>query len=154
MRVVLQRVTRAIVRVGDETVGDCGPGFVAFVGVAETDSEAEARRLAAKTAELRVFNDSEGRFNLSVIDAGGEVLVISQFTLIADLRRGRRPSFNAAAQPEVAEPIVETFARHLEELGLRVGRGRFGAHMTVDIFNEGPVTIVLDSEELDRPRRR
>src|SRR5205085_41086 len=107
-----------------------------------------------KTAEMRVFNDSEGRFNLSLQDVGGEALVISQFTLIADVRRGRRPSFNGAADPEAAAPAVEAFAKHLEGLGIRVGRGRFGAHMDVEVHNDGPVTIVIDSADLDRPRRQ
>jgi len=153
MRVVLQRVIRAAVRVGGETVDSCGPGLVAFVGVAEGDSVEDARRLAAKTAELRIFPDAEGRFNRSVLDAGGEALVISQFTLHADVRRGRRPSFTLAAGPEIAEPLVEAFALALEALGLRVGRGRFGARMEVDVLNEGPVTIILDSVDLERPRR-
>jgi D-tyrosyl-tRNA(Tyr) deacylase len=150
---VLQRVTRAEVRVGGETVGAIERGFVAFVGVAAGDTEDDARRMAAKAAELRIFSDDEGRFNRSVADAGGEALVISQFTLHADVRRGRRPSFAAAARPEVAEPLVELFASALENAGLRVARGRFGARMQVDAFNDGPVTIILDSEDLDRPRR-
>ncbi|HXH21669.1 MAG TPA: D-aminoacyl-tRNA deacylase [Dehalococcoidia bacterium] len=153
MRVVLQRVTSAAVRVGGETVGAIGPGLVAFVGVAEGDAAADARRLATKTAELRIFSDAEGRFNLSLLEAGGEALVISQFTLHADTRRGRRPSFAAAARPEIAEPLVEAYASALEACGVRVARGRFGAHMSVDVFNDGPVTIILDSEDLDRPRR-
>ena len=153
MRVVLQRVSRAAVRVGDETVGAIGPGLVAFVGVAEGDGEERARRLAAKTAELRIFSDAEGRFNLSLLDTGGEALVISQFTLHADTRRGRRPSFVAAARPEDAEPLVEAFAVALEAQGVRVEHGRFGAHMEVDVFNDGPVTIIMDSDDLDRPRR-
>ncbi|HEY7268198.1 MAG TPA: D-aminoacyl-tRNA deacylase [Dehalococcoidia bacterium] len=153
MRVVLQRVTKASVRVDGEVVGAIEGGFVAFVGVAEGDTEADARKLAAKCAELRIFADPEGRFNLSVQDAGAAALVISQFTLHADTRRGRRPSFVAAARPEVAEPLVELFATTLESLGIEVARGRFGAHMEVDVFNDGPVTIILDSEELERPRR-
>jgi D-tyrosyl-tRNA(Tyr) deacylase len=134
-------------------VGAIGPGFVAFVGVAEGDLETDARRLAEKAAELRIFADDEGRFNRSLLDSGGEALVISQFTLQADVRRGRRPSFVAAARPEVAEPLVEFFATTLAALGLEVARGRFGAHMDVDVYNDGPVTIILDSADLDRPRR-
>jgi D-tyrosyl-tRNA(Tyr) deacylase len=153
MRVVLQRVSKAAVRVAGQTIGAIGPGFAAFVGVAEGDTEAEARRLAAKCAEMRVFADTDGRFNLSVKDAGGAALVISQFTLFADTRRGRRPSFVAAARPEAAEPLVELFAATLESLGIEVVRGRFGAHMEVEAHNDGPVTIIVDSEELDRPRR-
>jgi D-tyrosyl-tRNA(Tyr) deacylase len=154
MRVVLQRVTRAAVQVEGETVGAIGPGLVAFVGVAEGDSEDGARKLAEKTAELRVFSDEEGRFNLSLLDIGAEALVISQFTLHADTRRGRRPSFVAAARPEIAEPLVEVFAQTLEGLGVSVGRGRFGAKMAVDVFNDGPVTIILDTNDLERPRRQ
>src|SRR5438132_1573782 len=111
MRVVVQRVTRASVSVDGEEVGACGPGFVAFVGVADGDSAEEGQRIAAKVAEMRVFNDAGGKFNLSLIDVAGGALIISQFTLIADVRRGRRPSFNGAAGSEAAAPIVEAFAR-------------------------------------------
>src|SRR5687768_8356186 len=117
MRLVFQRVTLAAVRVDDEFVGAIGPGLLILVGVADGDDEGVAVRLAAKTAEMRIFNDAEGRFNLSLLDIGGEALVVSQFTLHADTRRGRRPSFGAAARPEVAEPLVETYARALEALG-------------------------------------
>lgn len=154
MRVVLQRVSQARVDVDGETVGEIGAGLVALVGVAEGDDETEAARLADKTAEMRIFRDEEGRFNLSLLDVGGEALVISQFTLHADTRRGRRPSFVAAARPEVAEPVVEAFAHGLEARGVRVARGRFGANMQVSLTNDGPVTIILDSADLDRPRRR
>ncbi len=153
MRVILQRVHRASVSVDGETIGAIGRGFVAFVGVAEGDGEDDARRLAEKAAELRIFADDDGRFNRSAVDVGGEALVISQFTLHADMRRGRRPSFVAAARPEVAAPLVELFASTLEALGLRVARGRFGAHMDVDVYNDGPVTIILDTDDLERPRR-
>jgi D-tyrosyl-tRNA(Tyr) deacylase len=153
MRVLLQRVSAAAVHVGGETVGRIGAGLVAFVGVAEGDDEATARRLADKVAEMRVFSDAEGRFNLSLLDVGGAALVISQFTLYGDTRRGRRPSFSAAARPEVAEPLVEAFAAALEARGVPVARGRFGAHMAVDVFNDGPVTIILDSADIERPRR-
>jgi D-tyrosyl-tRNA(Tyr) deacylase len=121
--------------------------------VREGDDEATARRLAAKTAELRIFADAAGRFNRSLVEAGGEALVVSQFTLYGDVRKGRRPSFNDAARPELAEPLVESFAAALEEAGVRVARGRFGAMMQVELVNDGPVTLVLDSEELERPRR-
>jgi D-aminoacyl-tRNA deacylase len=150
---VLQRVFRAAVSVDGETVGTCGAGFVAFVGVGAGDSEADAKQLAAKAAALRIFADGESHFNLSIVETHGEALVISQFTLLADVRKGRRPSFNAAAHPDVAEPLVEAFARELEEQGIRVGRGRFGAYMTIEVINDGPVTIILDSEDLPRPRR-
>jgi D-tyrosyl-tRNA(Tyr) deacylase len=124
-----------------------------LIGVREGDDEATARRLAAKTAELRIFADAAGRFNRSLVEAGGEALVVSQFTLYGDVRKGRRPSFNDAARPELAEPLVESFAAALEEAGVRVARGRFGAMMQVELVNDGPVTLVLDSEELERPRR-
>ena len=113
----------------------------------------EARKLASKTAELRIFSDAAGRFNLSLQDVGGQALVISQFTLLADTRKGRRPSFSRAAAPEQAEPLVDAFVEALGESGVPVQTGRFGARMHVEIHNEGPVTIILDSEELERPRR-
>ncbi len=153
MRLVLQRVSRASVRVEEETVGEIAHGLLLLIGVREGDDEALARRLAAKTAELRIFPDDEGRFNRSLVETGGEALVVSQFTLYGDVRKGRRPSFNDAARPEVAEPLVEAFAASLEALGVHVARGRFGAHMQVELVNDGPVTIVIDSEELERPRR-
>lgn len=153
MRVVIQRVSRASVAVEGETVASIGRGLLVLVGAAQGDGEAEARRLAQKCVELRMFSDGEGKFNLSLLDVGGEALVVSQFTLLADSRKGRRPSFAEAAPPEVAEPLVETFAEAMREMGVAVETGRFGARMTVELTNEGPVTLVLDSEELDRPRR-
>jgi D-tyrosyl-tRNA(Tyr) deacylase len=153
MRVVLQRVTHASVSVDGETVGAIGPGLLLLVGVANGDDEVEARRIAGKCAEMRIFTDDEGRFNLSLLETGGEALVVSQFTLLADVRRGRRPSFDAAARPEVAEPLVEAFAKELRRLGVGTQTGRFGAKMAVELVNDGPVTIVVDSAELDRPRR-
>jgi D-tyrosyl-tRNA(Tyr) deacylase len=153
MRLVIQRVTRASVRVGDETVGAIGPGLLVLVGAGEGDDEAEARRFATKTAELRIFPDDAGRFDRSLLDTGGEALVVSQFTLYADTRRGRRPGFSDAAPPEIAEPLVEAYAAYLEALGVRTARGRFGAHMMVDLENDGPVTIIIDTADLERPRR-
>ena len=153
MRVVVQRVSRASVSVDGETVASIGRGLLALVGVAPEDAEEEARRLARKCAELRIFTDAEGKFNLSLLDVGGEALVVSQFTLLADTRRGRRPSFVGAAPPESAEPLVEAFARAMREAGVPTQTGRFGAKMTVELVNEGPVTIVLDSGEFERPRR-
>jgi D-tyrosyl-tRNA(Tyr) deacylase len=141
------------VTVEGETVGEIGPGLLVLAGVRDGDDRDTAERLATKTAELRIFRDDEGRFNRSVLDAGGAVLVVSQFTLYADMRRGRRPSFNAAAKPEGAAPLVEAFASALEGQGLQVARGRFGAMMQVELVNDGPVTLVLDSEDLERPRR-
>jgi D-tyrosyl-tRNA(Tyr) deacylase len=153
MRLVVQRVTSASVRVGDETVGAIGPGLLILVGVRDADDETMAARLAAKTAELRIFADAEGRFNRSLLEVSGDAMVVSQFTLYADVRRGRRPSFNDAARPELAEPLVEAYARALEALGVRVARGRFGAMMQVESVNDGPVTILIDSADLERPRR-
>ena len=153
MRVVLQRVSRASVSVDSEIVGAIGGGLLVLVGVTEGDTEDEARQLAVKCAEMRLFSDAEGRFNLSLIDTGGEALVVSQFTLLADVRRGRRPSFAAAAALEEAEPIVEAFAAAMRDVGVRVEAGRFGARMQVELVNEGPVTIIVDSDALDRPRR-
>ncbi|HET9477295.1 MAG TPA: D-aminoacyl-tRNA deacylase [Dehalococcoidia bacterium] len=153
MRVVVQRVSRAAVSVGGEEIAAIGRGLLLLVGVAERDDEAEARRMAAKCAEMRIFPDADGKFNLSVTEAGGEALVVSQFTLLADVRRGRRPSFTGAAAPEIAEPLVEAFAGALRDAGVAAQTGRFGAKMEVALVNDGPVTIVLDSAELDRPRR-
>jgi D-tyrosyl-tRNA(Tyr) deacylase len=144
MRVVLQRVTRGSVSVGGETVGAIGRGLVILVGVAPGDGEAEARWLAAKTARLRIFEDDEGKMNRSVLDVGGAALVISQFTLYADARKGRRPSFTDAAAPEVAQPLVERFAAFLRQEGLPVEMGVFGAYMHVEIHNDGPVTLILE----------
>jgi len=153
LKAVIQRVPQASVSVGDETVGRIGPGLVVLLGVAQGDTAADARRLAEKTAGLRIFSDAEGRFNLSLLDTGGEALVVSQFTLLADSRKGRRPSFTGAAPPEEAEPLVGEYENALRRLGVRVAGGRFGAHMQVEILNDGPVTIILDSAELERPRR-
>lgn len=154
MRIVLQRVRRASVTVDDQEVGAIGQGLVALVGAARGDTTDDARRLARKTAELRVFSDAEGRFNLSLLDVGGEALVVSQFTLLADARRGRRPSFTDAAPPEEAQPLVDEYAAELAGLGLRVASGRFGAMMAVELVNDGPVTIILDTAELERARRQ
>jgi D-tyrosyl-tRNA(Tyr) deacylase len=146
-------VTSASVRVEGEVVGAIGAGLLVLVAVREGDDAAVAGRLATKTAELRIFEDDEGRFNRSLIETHGEALVVPQFTLYGDVRRGRRPSFNDAARPEVAEPLVEAYATALETLGLRVARGRFGAHMQVESVNDGPVTTLIDSADFDQPRR-
>jgi D-tyrosyl-tRNA(Tyr) deacylase len=153
MRLVIQRVRSASVRVDGEDVGAIGPGLLVLVGVREGDDEAVATRLATKTGELRIFADEEGRFNRSVTESQGAVLVVSQFTLYGDVRKGRRPSFNDAARPEAAEPLVEVYACALEALGLQVARGRFGAYMVVESVNDGPVTILIDSADFDKPRR-
>ena len=149
MRVLLQRVTRGGVTVDGETTGAIETGFVILVGATHTDSEAEADLLARKTANLRVFADDEGKMNRSLLDAGGGALVISQFTLYANAKKGRRPSFIEAAAPEQAEPLVRRFAEQLTALGVeRVEHGVFGAMMQVEIHNDGPVTILLDSDAL------
>lgn len=153
MRVVLQRVSRATVAVDGEIVASIGAGLLLLVGAEHDDDTAEAQRLATKCAELRIFRDDEGKFNRSLLDAEGEALVVSQFTLMADVRKGRRPSFTRAAAPEIAEPLVEVFAQCLRDLGVATKTGRFGAHMDVELLNDGPVTIVIDSAELDAPRR-
>ena len=153
MRILLQRVSRASVTVDETSVDTIGGGLLLLVGVEDGDDTAVAQRLALKCAEMRIFSDDEGKFNRSLIDVGGEALVVSQFTLLADVRKGRRPSFTAAALPEIAEPVVEAFAESLRALGIATQTGRFGAHMDVELVNDGPVTIVLDSWELERPRR-
>jgi D-tyrosyl-tRNA(Tyr) deacylase len=148
MRVVLQRVARATVTVEGELVSRIGPGFLLLVGAGQGDLEDEPERLADKIATLRVFADGEGKMNLALADVGGEVLVVSQFTLYGDVRKGRRPSWTGAADPAVAAERVEALARALETRGLTVGRGVFGAHMEVDLLNDGPVTLVLDGAAL------
>jgi D-tyrosyl-tRNA(Tyr) deacylase len=153
MRLVIQRVSQASVSVDGETVGEIGQGLLVLIGARSTDNEATVQRLATKTAELRIFPDDDGRFNRSLIDVGGEALVVSQFTLYGDTRKGRRPSFNDAAPPEIAEPVVSAYVWALAAHGVRVAQGRFGAHMQVSLVNDGPVTITIDSEELERPRR-
>jgi D-tyrosyl-tRNA(Tyr) deacylase len=149
MRVILQRVTRGSVTVDGSVVGAVDNGFVALVGVTHGDTKAEAELLARKTANLRVFEDEQGKMNLSALETGGAVLVISQFTLYADTRKGRRPSFIDAAQPDIAAPLVEYYAERLQAEGIgRIEKGIFGAMMLVEIHNDGPVTIILDSDEL------
>ena len=153
MKAIIQRVSRASVSVGGEAVGSIGPGLAVLLGVAQGDSSEEAQRLARKTAELRIFGDAEGRLSFSLLDVAGEALVVSQFTLLADSRKGRRPSFTAAAPPELAEPLVRQFEESLRGLGVPVASGRFGAYMQLDIVNDGPLTIILDTADFQRPRR-
>ena len=145
MRIVVQRVSQAAVSVDGDVVARCGRGLLLLVGVAEGDDAAMADRLAAKVARLRVFPDEAGRFDLALVDVGGEALVVSQFTLIADTAKGNRPSFTRAAAPEDAGPLVERFAAALRALDVNVAEGRFGAQMEVRLVNDGPVTIVLDT---------
>lgn len=146
MRLVVQRVSRASVRVGDELLGEIGAGAMVLVGVGVDDSPEVVDRMADKLVGLRYFEDSEGRTNLPITDAGGAMLVVSQFTLYADLRRGRRPGFTTAALPELANPLVDRFIGRLRDAGLRVESGRFGAEMAVELLNDGPFTLVLDSD--------
>ncbi|QPC84730.1 D-tyrosyl-tRNA(Tyr) deacylase [Phototrophicus methaneseepsis] len=149
MRVILQRVTYGSVAVDEAIIGQVDQGFVALVGITHEDTQAEADLLAKKTAHLRVFEDADGKMNLSVQDVGGGVLVVSQFTLYADARKGRRPSFIKAAGPDVAAPLVDYYAERLKAEGIQqVAMGQFGAMMQVTIHNDGPVTILLDSDEL------
>jgi D-tyrosyl-tRNA(Tyr) deacylase len=144
MRILLQRVTRARVSVGDKVIAEIGPGLMLLVGVGPTDEEEQARYLTNKIANLRIFEDQDGKMNRSLLEVGGSALVVSQFTLFADTRKGRRPSFTDSAPPSIAEPIVERFAALLEELGIPTQTGDFGAHMLVEIANDGPVTILLE----------
>lgn len=148
MRAVVQRATSARVLVDSEVVGqlDPAPGLVVLLGVGPTDAESQARLMADKVAGLRIFVDEEGKINRSVRDVAGGALVVSQFTLYADVRRGRRPGFTGAGAPEIAAPLVERFMEELRALGVPTQGGRFGAHMLVELINDGPMTIVLDSE--------
>lgn len=148
MRALLQRVSYASVIVDGKIVGRIGQGLLVLLGVGRGDGEAQVRTLADKLVHLRVFGDHEGKMNRSLLDIGGEVLVVSQFTLYADTRRGRRPSFTDAAPPAAAEALFEQFKEALAAYGLTVASGVFGAYMTIEIRNEGPVTIWLDSEQL------
>ena len=147
MRAVLQRVTRASVRAGGETVGEIGPGLVVLLGVARDDEESDALYLVEKVLNLRVFEDAEGRMNLSLAEAGGALLAVSQFTLYGDARKGRRPSWFDAAPPELARPLYEFFVKEARARGARVETGSFQAMMEVELVNDGPVTILADSRK-------
>lgn len=147
MKALLQRVTKASVSVGGEVVGRIGKGMVILLGVAQGDSEEDARYLAEKLPQLRIFSDAQGKFNLSALDVQGEFLVVSQFTLLADTRKGRRPSFTQAAPPDTAEALFNFFLEQLRLSRLKVETGLFQQHMLVEIHNDGPVTILLDSKE-------
>jgi D-tyrosyl-tRNA(Tyr) deacylase len=151
MRAVIQRVRTGRVSVDGETIGEIGPGYVILLGAGQDDGEAEANRMADKIVNLRIFADAAGKTNLSILDVGGEALVISQFTLYADCRKGRRPSFIRAAPPDLAAPLVDYFAERLRQAGIAlVATGEFGAMMLVEIENDGPFTIILDSDDLGR----
>ncbi len=149
MKAVIQRVKRGSVIVEDEIVGEIQKGYVILLGVTHEDGQPEVKKLAEKTVHLRIFEDENGKMNLSALDIGAEILVISQFTLFADAKRGRRPSFTGAAPPDIAAPLVDQFADHLKQLGIqKVAKGIFGANMLVSIENDGPVTIILDTATL------
>ncbi len=153
MRALLQRVSEASVTVADQIVGQIDAGLLVLLGVAPLDSPDDALLLAEKTANIRIFADKDGRFNHSVRDIQGDILVVSQFTLYADTRKGRRPSFIHAAAPDLAAPLVDMYVAELRTLGITVATGMFGAMMQVALINDGPVTILLDSETLKQPRR-
>ncbi|MFL5758422.1 MAG: D-aminoacyl-tRNA deacylase [Thermomicrobiales bacterium] len=154
MRALVQRVSRASVSIGGDTVGRIDRGFLILLGVTHSDTEAESSKLAAKIANLRVFDDEAGKLNRSALELAAEspenigILVVSQFTLYADAKKGRRPSFINAAPPNIASPLIDRFADQLRKLGLRVEQGVFGAEMAVELVNDGPVTIWLDTVEL------
>jgi D-tyrosyl-tRNA(Tyr) deacylase len=149
MKAILQRVRRGRVSVADEIVGEIGPGYVILLGVTHADGPEQVKKLAEKTVHLRVFEDEQGKMNRSALEVGAEMLIISQFTLFAEAKKGRRPSFTNAAPPEIAEPLVAQFIDQLKQLGVnQVASGVFGAHMLVYIENDGPVTIALDTDEL------
>ncbi len=152
MRALIQRVSQASVSIEGQSVAAIKQGFVIFIGVGKGDSEDDARYLTEKISNLRVFADDSGKFNLSILDIAGEALVVSQFTLFASTRKGRRPGFTDAAPPEVAEPLVNTFVQLVRATGLRVETGRFQQYMQVEIHNDGPVTIFIDSSERLKPR--
>ena len=144
MRVVLQRVKHGRVSVKEGVLAEIGPGLVILVGIGTQDGEEQACFLAGKIAQLRIFEDQDGKMNRSLLDIGGGAIVVSQFTLYADTRKGRRPSFTDAAPPQIAQPLVERFASFLNEMGIPTQTGQFGAHMLVEIANDGPVTIILE----------
>jgi len=146
MRALLQRVQSASVSIQGATIAQIGPGLVILLGVGPQDGDRQARFLVDKIAHLRIFEDGEGKMNRSILDVGGEVIVVSQFTLYADTSRGRRPSFTSAAAPKQAQPVVETFADLLAQSGIATQTGQFGAHMLVNIANDGPVTIWLEAD--------
>jgi D-tyrosyl-tRNA(Tyr) deacylase len=147
MKTLLQRVTAAQVTVEEKIVGKIGHGLVVFVGVANDDTPEDINYLTRKIVELRIFDDAEGKFNLSALDVKGELLLVSQFTLLANTRRGRRPGFTDAAPPEIAEALFNQFVEQVRTTGLKVETGRFQTHMHVEINNDGPVTILIDSRE-------
>jgi D-aminoacyl-tRNA deacylase len=152
MRAVLQRVTQARVEVNNQVVGSIGPGLLVLLGVEKSDTETESSYMADKCLGLRIFNDQAGKMNLSVIEAGGSLLIVSQFTLYGDCRKGRRPSFDRAAPPDLANRLYEHFVAALRSHGIRVETGVFQAHMSVSLTNDGPVTVICDSIRTDTCR--
>lgn len=146
MKALVQRVTNASVTVGNKTVGEIGEGLVVFLGIARDDSQEDARYLADKVVNLRIFSNEAGRFSLSALETGREILVVSQFTLLADTRKGRRPGFSEAASPDKAEELYEFFVKQVRSFGLKVETGIFQEHMLVNIHNDGPVTLLLESK--------
>src|ERR1700686_2958250 len=150
MRALLQRVSYASVTVDKLVVGGIGPGLLILLGIGHGDGEAQIKMMTEKIAHLRIFEDDEGKMNRSLLDIGGQALVVSQFTLYADARRGRRPGYTDAAPPALAEPLVERFKDAITSYGVKVAGGVFGAYMQVELLNDGPVTIWLDSEQLQR----
>jgi D-aminoacyl-tRNA deacylase len=150
MRAVIQRVLKSSVTVDDEIQGETKQGLVVLLGIKNGDDESTASYLANKIVNLRIFEDEDGKFNLSALDVNAGILAISQFTLYGDCRKGRRPSFSEAAHPDISKPLYDKFVGYLRESGLHVGEGVFGAHMDVEIHNDGPVTIIIDSEDKTR----
>lgn len=148
MKAIIQRVRRSSVMIDGTVVGKIGPGLTLLLGVTESDTEKQCDHLAEKAVNLRIFEDDAGKMNRSLLDIGGEMLIISQFTLCADCRKGRRPSFIAAARPEQAVPLYERFIAQVQTQGVQTASGQFGADMLVSIENDGPVTIILDTEEI------
>jgi len=146
MRAVVQRVSQARVRIDDAVVGKIGPGLLVLLGVAKTDTHAEAQWLADKIVSLRIFNDPDGKMNLGLEEIHGEMLIVSQFTLYGDCSKGRRPSFIDAAGPDIAVPLYEAFINAVKALGIRTATGRFGAMMQVELVNDGPVTVIVESK--------
>ena len=146
MRAVVQRVSRANVVIAADTVGDIGSGLVVLLGITHTDTPSQAQWLAEKVAGLRIFNDAEGKMNHDLVDVGGAMLIVSQFTLYGDCRKGKRPSFIDAAPPSIAIPLYETFINSVKALGISVAEGRFGAEMKVELVNDGPVTLIVESK--------
>ncbi|MDA1129575.1 MAG: D-aminoacyl-tRNA deacylase [Chloroflexi bacterium] len=153
MKALIQRVTKASVAVGDDISGEIGPGLVILLGVSKEDAEADAAYLVEKISNLRIFADEDNRFNRSALDINAELMVVSQFTLYGDTRKGRRPDFNQAAGPEQAERLYEHAVQLFQDAGLTVATGRFREHMLVSLENDGPVTLMLDSADRQRPRR-